>query len=129
MIDDGHPLTLRRRIRAFAYAFRGCQHVIQTQPNIWIHSAVTLFVVILAFWLRLGRIEWSILILAMMMVWVAEFFNTSIEAVVDMAMPEIHPLARVAKDVAAAAVLVGAAGAVVIGLLILGPPLWLRLAG
>jgi diacylglycerol kinase len=55
--------------------------------------------------------------------------NTAIEAVVDMTMPEIHPLAKVAKDVAAAAVLVGAVGAVIIGLLILGPPLWERLFG
>jgi diacylglycerol kinase len=58
------------------------------------------------------------------LVWVAEFVNTSVEAVVDLLSPDIHPLAKVAKDVAAAAVLIAALAAVVIGLLILGPPLW-----
>jgi diacylglycerol kinase len=62
------------------------------------------------------------------LVWMAEFVNTALEAVVDLASPDLHPLAQVGKDVAAAAVLVGAATAVVIGLLILGPPLWARVA-
>jgi diacylglycerol kinase len=57
----------------------------------------------------------------------AEFMNTAVEAVVDMVTPDHHPLAKVAKDVSAAAVLVGACGAVVVGLLILGPPLWAKL--
>jgi diacylglycerol kinase len=65
----------------------------------------------------------------MMAVWMAEFMNTALEAVVDMVMPDLHPLAKVAKDIAAAAVLVGAIGAVLIGLLILGPPLWARFFG
>ncbi len=64
-----------------------------------------------------------------MAVWMAEFFNTALEAVVDIASPEYHPLAKIAKDVAAAAVLVGAFCAVIIGLLIMGPPLWGRLFG
>ena len=59
----------------------------------------------------------------------AEFANTSLEAVVDLVSPDYHPLAKAAKDEAAAAVLVGALGAVIIGLLILGPPLWARLFG
>jgi diacylglycerol kinase len=59
----------------------------------------------------------------------AEFMNTALEAIVDMTMPEIHPLAKVAKDVGAAAVLVGACAAVLVGILILGPPLWQRLIG
>jgi len=54
----------------------------------------------------------------------AEFINTALEALVDIAAPDYHPLAKVAKDVAAAAVLVGALGAILIGLLLLGPPLW-----
>jgi diacylglycerol kinase len=70
-----------------------------------------------------------VLILTIMAVWMAEFMNTALEAVVDMTMPDPHPLAKVAKDVAAAGVLVGACGAVLVGLLILGPPLWARLFG
>ena len=62
-------------------------------------------------------------------VWTAEFINTALEAVVDLASPDIHRLAQVSKDVSAAAVLVAAITSVVVGLLILGPPLWVRLFG
>jgi diacylglycerol kinase len=78
-------------------------------------------------WLRLALRDWAVLILAITVVWMAEFMNTALEAIVDMTMPELHPLAKVAKDVAAAAVLLAAVGAAVIGLLVLGPPLWQRL--
>jgi diacylglycerol kinase len=61
------------------------------------------------------------------MVFTAEFLNTAIEAVVDLASPQKHPLAKVGKDVGAAAVLIAALAAVLVGLLILGPPLWARL--
>jgi diacylglycerol kinase len=71
--------------------------------------------------------DWAILILTTAVVFVAEFLNTAIEAVVDLASPEIHPLAKIGKDVGAAAVLVAALAAVLIGLLILGPPLWARI--
>lgn len=98
-----------------------------TQHNAWIHAVISVVVFALAIWLQLSRVEWSVLILTVMVVWMAEFFNTAVEAVVDMAAPDYHPLAKVAKDVAAAAVLVGALGAVIIGLLIMGPALWARL--
>ncbi len=115
------------RAKSFQYAFEGWWFVIRTQHNAWIHAIVTIAIVIMALWLQVSRIEWAILILTFMAVWMAEFMNTAIEAVVDMASPEFHPLAKVAKDVAAAAVLVGAGGAVIIGLLILGPPLWQKI--
>lgn len=126
-IESRSPFDWRRRIKSFAYAFEGGWYVLQTQHNTWIHAAVSIFVIALAFWLRISRLEWSVLILTMMIVWMAEFFNTALEALVDAAQPEFHPLAKVAKDVAAAAVLVGAIGAVIVGLLIMGPPLWERL--
>jgi diacylglycerol kinase len=117
------------RAKSFQYAFEGWWFVLRTQHNAWIHAIITLVVVGLAFWLRLPLRDWAVLILTFMAVWMAEFMNTAIEAVVDMTMPDVHPLAKVAKDVAAAAVLVGALGAVLIGLLLLGPPLWQRLFG
>jgi diacylglycerol kinase len=67
------------------------------------------------------------IVLVVTLVWTVEFINTALEAVVDLASPQQHPLARAAKDVAAAAVLIASLGSVVIGLLILGPPLWARL--
>jgi diacylglycerol kinase (ATP) len=120
---------LQKRVQSFRYAFEGWWYVLRTQRNAWIHALISLGVFAVGMWLQIERTEWAILILAMMVVWVGEFFNTSFEAVVDMIMPDFHPKAKVAKDVAAAAVLVGALGAALIGLLILGPPLWDRLFG
>ncbi|MBK7896185.1 MAG: diacylglycerol kinase family protein [Anaerolineaceae bacterium] len=117
------------RVKSFQYAFEGWWFVLRTQHNAWIHAIITTVVAALALWLRLPARDWAVLILTFMAVWMAEFMNTAIEAVVDMTMPDVHPLAKVAKDVAAAAVLVGALGAIIIGLLLLGPPLWQRLFG
>ncbi len=122
-------LRLRRRSQSFAYAFEGWWHVLRTQPNAWFHALASVAVFALGFWLQVSLTDWALLLIVTMFVWVAEFFNTALEAVVDMAMPQYHPLAKTAKDVAAAAVLVGALGAAVVGLLILGPPLWGRLIG
>lgn len=120
---------LQRRVLSFRYAFEGWWYVLRTQQNAWIHGVVSVAVVALAWWLGISAVEWALLLLAIMAVWMAEFMNTSLEALVDMTMPRPHPLAKVAKDVAAAAVLIGALGSVLIGLLILGPPLWSRLFG
>jgi len=126
MRDQGKA-ELYSRARSFRYAFEGWLYVLRTQHNAWIHALVTIAVVLLSLWLRLPARDWAVLFLAIMVVWTAEFMNTALEAVVDMATAEPHPLAKVAKDVAAAAVLLGAVGAVLIGLLLLGPPLWQRL--
>jgi diacylglycerol kinase len=120
---------LGRRVQSFQYAFEGWWFVLRSQPNAWIHATISIAVVLLALWLSLPLRDWAILVLTIMAVWMAEFMNTALEAVVDMTMPTPHPLAKAAKDVAAAAVLVGALGSVVIGLLLLGPPLWARLFG
>jgi len=116
------------RIQSFGHAFRGWWYVLQTQHNAWIHVVVSLVVFGLSFWLKLPPRDWAVLILAITMVFAAEFVNTAIEAVVDLASPEKHPLAKVGKDVGAAAVLIAAFAAVLIGFLILGPPLWERLS-
>jgi diacylglycerol kinase len=115
------------RLASFRYAFAGCRHVFRTQPNAWIHAAITVAVFGIGLWLGLGRVEWAVLALTVGLVWVAEFVNTAVEAVVDLASPAVHPLARISKDVAAGAVLMAAITAVVVGLLVLGPPLWARL--
>ncbi len=115
------------RIRAFGHAFRGWWYVIRTQRNAWIHAVFTVLVVLAAFWLRLPEWDWAVLVLAISFVWTAEFVNTALEAVVDLASPRHHPLAKVGKDVGAAAVLIAALTSIMIGLLILGPPLWGKL--
>jgi diacylglycerol kinase (ATP) len=116
------------RIRAFGHAFRGWGYVLRTQRNAWIHAVVTTLVILVAAWLRLPARDWAVLVFAIALVWTAEFINTALEAVVDLASPQHHPLAKVGKDVGAAAVLFAALTSVVIGLLILGPPLWERLS-
>ena len=118
---------LGSRVRSFQAAFAGWWYVIRTQKNAWIHVLATACVLALAAWLGLSRQEWAVLILTIAVVWTAEFLNTALEAVVDLASPNRHPLAKVGKDVGAAAVLIAAMSAVIIGLIILGPPLYTRL--
>ena len=115
------------RYQSFGHAFRGWWYVLRTQRNAWIHTVIATLIFILSAWLKISRQEWAIIILTSAMVFAAEFINTAIEAVVDLASPEKHPLAKVGKDVGAAAVLISALAAVLIGLLILGPPLWEKL--
>jgi diacylglycerol kinase len=118
---------LRSRLESFGHAFRGWGYVLQTQHNARIHVVVAAIVLVLGAWLNLPARDWAVLILAMALVISAEFINTSIEAVVDLASPRKHPLGKVGKDVGAGAVLVAAFAALLIGLLILGPPLLAKL--
>lgn len=115
------------RIAAFGHAFRGWWHVLRTQHNAWIHSVFATLVVLVGLWVGLKPLDWAVIVLTIAMVFTAEFINTAIEAVVDLASPMNHPLAKVGKDVGAGAVLIAALSGIVIGLLILGPPLWARL--
>jgi diacylglycerol kinase (ATP) len=119
---------LYQRLLSFRYAFEGWWYVLRTQRNAWIHALITLAVFALAFWLPLSRHDWAVLILIITAVWMAELMNTALETLVNLVSPDYHPLAKIAKDVGSGAVLLGALGAVLIGLLILGPPLWAKLA-
>jgi diacylglycerol kinase (ATP) len=115
------------RAASFRYAFAGWWFVIRTQRNAWIHAVVTILVIMVSLWLRIALYEWAIIFIAIALVWTAEFLNTAMEALVDLASPNRHQLARICKDVGAAAVLIAALSSVLIGLLILGPHLWQRL--
>ncbi len=117
------------RVTAFQYAFEGWWYVIRSQRNAWLHAVFTLIIVGTGLWLGLSRPDWAIIVLAIALVWLAEFFNTALEAVVDLASPQQHALAKIGKDVGAAAALIAAGTSVIIGLLILGPPLWERIHG
>ena len=115
------------RVGAFGHAFRGWWYVLKTQQNTWIHSLFATGVILVGLWVGLTPLDWAVIVLTIAMVFTAEFINTAIEAVVDLASPVHHPLAKVGKDVGAGAVLVAALAGIVIGLLIIGPPLWARL--
>ena len=117
----GKAFRFAGRIRSFKYALAGIVTMLKSQPNAWIHACATVGVVGLGLICPLTPGEWCWLILAIIAVWVAEALNTAFEFLADVASPEFHPLVRQSKDVAAGAVLIAAAGAVVIGILVLGP--------
>lgn len=119
---------IKDRINAFSYAFQGFGYVMRTQRNAWVHAFATICAISFGLWLRISRIEWAILTLTVAIVWAAEFINTALEAIVDLASPDIHPLAKVGKDVAAAAVLIAALASILIGFILFGQPLWEKIA-
>jgi diacylglycerol kinase len=110
-------------LRSFYFAFAGLGFLFRTQRNARIHIMVGVIACGLGWWLRISRVEWAIIVLTVASVLILEGLNTAIEAAVDLASPNVHPLAKVAKDVAAAMVLIAAIAAVIIGILILAPPL------
>lgn len=112
---------------SFKNAIIGWWHVIRTQQNAWIHTIATVVTLLTAIWLQITLRDWAVLVLTIAMVWTAEFLNTALEIVVDLASPNLHPLARVGKDVGAASVLIAALSAVVVGVLLFGPPLLLKI--
>lgn len=111
-------------LKGFTYAWSGITYVVRTQRNMRFHLCSACAVVALATLLHLALLEWAILLTCILGVIVAEMLNTIVEAVVDLITDRYHPLAKIAKDVAAGAVLLSAIGSAGIGLLILGPHLW-----
>jgi diacylglycerol kinase len=122
-IDPGThaAATSRGRWYSFVHALAGILYALRHQRNTWIMAVATVVMVAAAVWLEVGRIEWAILVLAAGMVWVAEFLNSAVEAAVDVASPDLHPMAKVAKDVAAGAVLTASFVALLMAVLVLGP--------
>ncbi|ODG91396.1 MULTISPECIES: diacylglycerol kinase family protein [Bacillaceae] len=106
---------------SFGFAFSGIFKVIKDERNIKIHLFAALISIGLAFYLHISRIDWLILLLIITIVISLELVNSSIEAVVDLASPNKHPLAKKAKDVAAGAVLVAAIVSIIIGALLFFP--------
>ncbi len=117
------PFQFTGRLRSFRFALAGIWTVLRSQHNAWVHAAATVVVVAAGLLLGLSASEWAVLVLAMMAVWAAEALNTAFEFLADVTSPQFHPLVKQAKDAAAGAVLIAAIGAVVIGLLVLGPHL------
>ena len=110
-------------------AFGGLGLVFRSQASAQLQAMAGVAVIGLGVALGVSAIEWCALVLAMSLVLTAEALNTSIEAIVDLVSPDLHPLAGRAKDVAAGAVLIGALASVAIGLLVFGPHVWPWLRG
>lgn len=110
-------------LRSFGYAFEGIYYTLRTQRNMRVHLGIGLLAAVLGLWLGLSLTEWAVLLVMMGLVYALEMINTVVESLVDLATDSFHPLAKVAKDVAAGAVLVAAIFAVGVGLLLFLPKL------
>lgn len=107
--------------KSFGYSFSGLKTLFRSEHNMSVHLIATIFAITLA-WLKTFNAErWAILIGIIAMVWMAEAFNTALERLCDIVHPEQHPIIKQIKDISAAAVLITAIAAVIIGLLLFLP--------
>ena len=113
-------IDLRRTLYSFRHAGRGFAWAVSSQANLRVHLVAAAVVLVAAVLLRFSAIEVVAIVLSMAMVIAAELFNTTLEVLIDYAWPEHHPMIGRAKDVAAAAVLVTAVGAAIVGVLLFG---------
>jgi diacylglycerol kinase len=120
-------MCTRDLLEPFRVAASGLWHALRTQRNMRIHLAVASAVIITGLWLGLSADQWAVLALTSGFVLLSEMVNTVVEKLVDLVCPDYHPFAKTVKDVMAGAVLLAAIISVIVGLLILGPPLWSRL--
>jgi diacylglycerol kinase len=111
-------------IAGFGHAFSGLWYALRTQRNARVHALIATIAILVGIVLRISAVEFALLFVAISGVFIAEMFNTVFELCVDLASPEYHPLAKIAKDVAAGAVLLSAILSVIIGLFIFVPHLW-----
>ena len=111
-------------IASFGYAFQGLWYALRTQRNMRVHTGMAILVTILGVVLHISAVEFAVIFVAITGVFITEMINTVIELCVDLSTPEYHPLAKIAKDVAAGAVLLNALLAIVIGSFVFGPHLW-----
>jgi len=108
---------------SFGYAFRGLWYAVNTQRNLRLHFLAAASILVLGWFLALPTRSFISVLTAVMVVMVTEMLNTAVESVVDLASPEFHELARIAKDVAAGAVLLAALGATALGVWVFADPL------
>ncbi|MFC0212085.1 diacylglycerol kinase family protein [Paenibacillus chartarius] len=122
MNEDGRwrPGKWKRSLR---YAYEGIQYALSTQANMKFHFVAAFAVLLAALLVKLSRTDILFLLLAVTLMIVTELINTAVEKAVDLAMPDRHPLAKIAKDVAAASVLVSAVFAVIVGMIVFYEPI------
>ena len=111
-------------LQSFVYASSGLLYAIRTQRNARVHLAIAIFAIGMGLWLHISPVEWGLVFVAITGVFIAEMLNTVVEACVDLATQQYHPLAKIAKDVAAGTVLLNAILSIIIGLFVFGPHLF-----
>jgi diacylglycerol kinase (ATP) len=122
-VADTPPPRLRRIVRSFGYAVEGLGVMLRTQPNFLVHVTAATVVIVAGLMVHLTPAEFAIVALTIALVLIVECLNTALETVCDLVSPGFDPLVKRAKDVSAAAVLIGAAGAVVVAVLLFAPHL------
>jgi diacylglycerol kinase len=121
--DEYSPQVSTNRINSLGYAIAGWLYMLRRQKNTRIQAVASIAALGMSLWLQIGYVEIALIILSITIVWMAEFINAAVEAAINLSTQEFHPMAQVGKDVASAAVLLGVVASVLIGLLVLGPPL------
>lgn len=119
--DEIKKRGFKRFIKSFGYSIDGLKYAYKYEQSMTIHFLMVGFVLVAGFLLKISLFEWLICFMLMGLVMATELINTSIEAVVDLTCPEIHPLAKIAKDTASAAVFVFSVVAAISGLIIFVP--------
>ena len=120
-IEYSNKLDAKRLVRSFKAAFEGIASTYKKEQNIKIHTIISFIVILGGFIFKINYIEWLVCLVLIGFVMMAEFFISAIEYVVDLASPEIHPLAKAAKDTASAGVLMMAIISTLIGCVIFIP--------
>lgn len=113
--------TNRSVVKSFSFAFEGLKQALKEEPNFKIHSAIGVAAIILAYFFGFSRVEWLVLVFTIFLVLVLELINTAVEDLVNMVRPEISEKAKAVKDVMAAAVLLGAIFAAIVGVILFLP--------
>lgn len=122
-VEHGTLVGRAAFFKSFVYAWNGLIYAIRTQRNARVHALIGCVAIALGIWLQISPVEFAMVFVAITGVFIAEMFNTVAEACVDLITDQYHPLARIAKDVAAGAVLFNAMLSVVIGLFVYMPHL------
>ncbi len=119
----------KRLFKSFTYAFDGLKYAFKYEQNILVHTLATILVIIAGIIFKISQTEWLVITLIIGLVIATELINTSIEATIDLVTKEIHPLAKIAKDTAAAAVLIFGLAAIIIASIIFIPKILLLIGG
>lgn len=120
-MNDDNKFSIRARGQSFKYAFDGVFSLFRSEHNMWIHFLATIIVIALAIILKVSFNEFALLSLSIGFVWTAEIFNTAIEKIMDFITTEKNPAIKLIKDISAAAVLIAAITALIVGCLIFLP--------
>ncbi len=122
-------MSFKKLVKSFKYAINGIKSAIKSEQNLKIHFIIMELVIIMALFLNISTFEWLIILVCFMCVISSELFNTALEECVDLASPKFNELAKLAKDIAAGAVLITAFFSAIIGLIIFLPKIIIFVKG